>query len=141
MSSDPQIEPELVVVGWVRSALQALDQAPRQGDEGAPEATIEILEPYSRALEGLAPGDDIVVLTWLHRASRDTLQTHPRGDLSRAVLGVFATRSPARPNPIGLHTTRIVAASETTLRVAAFEAIDGTPVLDIKPVLGAKSKR
>ena len=91
-------------IGFVRSDLRSLGDAPRQGDEGAPEAVLEIDPAYAEALHGLAPGDDLVVLTWLHRADRSVLQTHPRNDPATPLTGVFATRSPDRPNPIGLHS-------------------------------------
>jgi tRNA-Thr(GGU) m(6)t(6)A37 methyltransferase TsaA len=125
----------------VRSTLTQLDQAPPQTDENAPMARIELADTFREALDGLGAGDTIVVLTWLHLAPRDTLKTHPRGDRARLELGVFATRSPARPNPIGLHVVEIVEVRAGTLHVAALEAIDGTPVLDIKPVLTARGFR
>ncbi|HTV23091.1 MAG TPA: tRNA (N6-threonylcarbamoyladenosine(37)-N6)-methyltransferase TrmO [Polyangiaceae bacterium] len=127
-------EPALRIIGYVRSALTALAAAPRQGDEGAPSARIE-LDPALRAgLDGVAAGDELVLLTWLHRSRRDVLTLHPRNDPSLPLTGVFATRSPDRPNPIGLHRVRVVAAEEGALLVEPLEAIDGTPVLDIKPV-------
>jgi tRNA-Thr(GGU) m(6)t(6)A37 methyltransferase TsaA len=128
-------------IGVVRSPLRDLDQAPRQADEGAPEAEIVFDEQVAAALEGIEAGAVIELLTWLHLASRDTLQTRPRGDATRAVTGVFATRSPNRPNPIGLHTVTVVEAGPGTLRVAGLEAIDGTPVIDIKIALGPSDER
>ena len=125
----------LTPIGTVRSPLTDPATAPKQGDEGAPEATI-VLEPaVLGALEGLAAGDHVLVLTWLDRADRDVLTVHPRGDRDRPPTGVFATRSPARPNPIGLHRVQIVAIDGAELTVRDLEAVDGTPVVDIKPVL------
>ena len=122
-------------VGIVRSSLTDASLAPKQGDEGAPEAGIELDERFLDALEGVLPGDHVLVLTWLDRADRSVLRVHPRGDRSRAPQGVFATRSPHRPNPIGLHRVQIVSVDGPNLRVRDLEALDGTPVLDIKPVL------
>jgi tRNA-Thr(GGU) m(6)t(6)A37 methyltransferase TsaA len=126
---------ELRPVATVRSPLTDLAAAPKQAHEGAPEAWL-VFDPAMRdALDGLRVGDDVVVLTWLHRADRDVLRVHPRADVANPVRGVFSTRSPARPNPIGLHELRILAIDGTRVRVSALEAVDGTPVLDVKPVL------
>jgi tRNA-Thr(GGU) m(6)t(6)A37 methyltransferase TsaA len=123
-------------IGRVESTLLDPAAAPRQGDEGAPDAWL-VLDPAMKpAAADLAIGDDLVVLTWLDRADRDVLRVHPRSDPDAPVHGVFSTRSPDRPNPIGLHTVRILAIDGTRLRVSGLEAIDATPVLDIKPVLG-----
>ncbi|MBM9436482.1 tRNA (N6-threonylcarbamoyladenosine(37)-N6)-methyltransferase TrmO [Streptomyces bryophytorum] len=122
-------------VGRVESALTDPARAPKQADEGAPEAWLVLDEQYAPALEGLRAGMDVVLLTWLDRADRGTLQVHPRGDTARPVAGVFATRAPGRPNPIGLHVVRILAVSGTRIHVQNLEALDGTPVLDVKPVL------
>lgn len=131
-----RIEP----VGFVRSALTRLDAAPRQGDEGGPEAWLELTALVADGLSGIAVGDELFVLTWLHLARRDVLQVHPRGDPSRPLTGVFATRSPDRPNPIGLHRVSVLEVAEQKLRIAPLEAVDGTPIVDIKPVLlGADS--
>ena len=121
----------------VRSALTRLDDAPMQGDEGAPEAWLELTPQAAPGLMGLQVGDELLILTWLHLSEREVLQVHPRGDLNRPLTGVFATRSPDRPNPIGLHRVTVLEVKERKLRVAALEAIDGTPVVDIKPVLSA----
>jgi tRNA-Thr(GGU) m(6)t(6)A37 methyltransferase TsaA len=126
---------QAVAIGYVRSPLTDPDSAPKQGDEGAPEATIVVEPDALAALRGLRAGDDVLVLTWLDRARRDVLEVHPRGDLAREPQGVFATRSPHRPNPIGLHRVQIVSIEGATVRVRDLEAIDGTPVLDLKPVL------
>jgi tRNA-Thr(GGU) m(6)t(6)A37 methyltransferase TsaA len=128
---------EVTAVGVVESSLRERDAAPRQGDEGAPDATIVLGEPYVTALAGIDAGDEVLVLTWLDRARRDVLAVHPRGDRSRPLQGVFATRSPDRPNPIGLHRVRVLAIEAGRIRVANLEALDGTPVLDLKPVLPA----
>jgi tRNA-Thr(GGU) m(6)t(6)A37 methyltransferase TsaA len=122
-------------IGVVRSALVDREHAPRQGDEGAPDAFIEIAPAFSDALDGVHVGDALVVLTWFHRARRETLKVHPRGDRHNPLAGVFATRSPDRPNPIGLHRVTVRAIEGTKLRVGPLEAIDGTPVVDLKPVL------
>ncbi len=132
---------ELRAIGSVSSPLRELAAAPKQGDEGAPEARIEIEAEFESALQGIGPGDELLVLTWLDRADRDVLSTHPRDDRSRPEVGVFATRSPDRPNPIGLHRVKVVAVDGNAIRVENLEALDGTPVLDVKPVLGAVGER
>jgi tRNA-Thr(GGU) m(6)t(6)A37 methyltransferase TsaA len=126
-------------IGWIRSELRRLEDAPMQGDEGAPEAWLELTPQAAPGLIGIQPGDALIVLTWLHLAERDVLQVHPRGDLNRPLTGVFATRSPDRPNPIGLHRVSVLEVHEQKLRVAPLEAIDGTPIVDIKPVLAAST--
>jgi tRNA-Thr(GGU) m(6)t(6)A37 methyltransferase TsaA len=128
-------------VGRVESPLRDAAAAPKQGDEGAPEAWIALDPAYAEAAADLGAGDHVLVLTWLDRADRETLAVHPRGDTARPRQGVFSTRSPDRPNPIGLHRVRILAVDGTRLRVADLEALDGTPVLDLKPVLGAVDER
>src|SRR5215208_7107155 len=128
-------------IGVIRSQLTRLVDAPMQGDEGAPEAWLELTSQAAPGLVGIQPGNELIVLTWLHLAERDVLQVHPRGDINRPLTGVFATRSPDRPNPIGLHRVSVleVAEAERKLRVAPLEAIDGTPIVDIKPVLTASA--
>jgi tRNA-Thr(GGU) m(6)t(6)A37 methyltransferase TsaA len=127
------IDDRLRPIGILHSTLTDRSTAPRQGDEGAPDAWIEI-EPWAAAgLHRLAAGDDLIVITWLHRARRDVLQVHPRGP-ENPLTGVFATRSPDRPNPIGLHPVTLLEMDGHRLRVGPIEAIDGTPVVDIKPV-------
>jgi tRNA-Thr(GGU) m(6)t(6)A37 methyltransferase TsaA len=126
---------ELRVIGYVESPLAALEAAPRQPDEGAPAATL-VLEPDAAAgLQGLAAGDAIIVITWLHLSDRNTLRVHPRDDRTRPSTGVFNTRSPDRPNPIGLHRAVVTSVAGHRVAVSALEAIDGTPIIDIKPVL------
>ena len=132
---------ELRPIGRVESSLTDPAAAPKQGDEGAPEAALEIAPEFAPGLRGIAEGDEVLVLTWLDRADRAVLSVHPRDDRSRPETGVFATRSADRPNPIGLHRVRILAADGARLRVSALEAVDGTPVLDVKPVLGAVGER
>jgi tRNA-Thr(GGU) m(6)t(6)A37 methyltransferase TsaA len=124
-------------IGFVRSELTRLEEAPMQGDEGAPEAWLELTPRAAPGLLSIQAGDELIVLTWLHLAERDVLQVHPRGDLNRPLTGVFATRSPDRPNPVGLHRVSVLEVGEQKLRVAPLEAIDGTPIVDIKPVLAA----
>jgi tRNA-Thr(GGU) m(6)t(6)A37 methyltransferase TsaA len=126
---------ELEPVGTVVSPLTDLGHAPKQGDEGAPDAWIEFEAAAVEGLRGIEPGQDVLLLTWLDRASRDVLAVHPRSDPSRPLQGVFSTRSPDRPNPIGLHRVTVLAIDGTRLRVGPLEALDGTPVIDVKPVL------
>jgi tRNA-Thr(GGU) m(6)t(6)A37 methyltransferase TsaA len=122
-------------VGWVESSLTVRENAPRQSDEGAPSARIVFRADVRPAIRDLAAGDDVIVLTWLHQSQRDVLAVYPRGDETRPITGVFSTRSPDRPNPIGLHSVIIDSADEQSITVRHLEAIDGTPVVDIKPVL------
>ena len=123
---------ELRPIGVVRSSLTDRKNAPRQGNEGAPDAWIE-LEPWAAdALLGVSVGDALVVLTWLHEAKRDTMRVHPRNLPENEITGVFATRSPDRPNPVGLHPVTVRAIDGLRLKVGPIEAIDGTPVIDLK---------
>ena len=122
-------------VGFVRSELTRLEDAPMQADEGALEAWLELTPLAAQGIMGIKAGDDLIVLTWLHLAERDVLQVYPRGDHNRPLTGVFATRSPDRPNPVGLHQVSVLEVTAQKLRVAPLEAIDGTPIVDIKPVL------
>ena len=122
-------------VGVIRSTLKSRGDAPRQGREGAPDAWLEVRRWAAEALHGLAVGDEIIVITWFHRARRDVLQVHPRSEVRNPLTGVFATRSPDRPNPLGLHPVVVRSIEGTRLRIGPIEAIDGTPVIDIKPVL------
>jgi tRNA-Thr(GGU) m(6)t(6)A37 methyltransferase TsaA len=126
---------QLQVVGRIRSALRSQDEAPRQGSEGAPDAWLDVDPAFAPALRGVAAGDEVIVITWLHRGNREVLQVHPRGDPEIPIAGVFATRSPDRPNPLGLHRVTVREISGTRLRIGPIEAIDGTPVVDIKAVL------
>jgi tRNA-Thr(GGU) m(6)t(6)A37 methyltransferase TsaA len=126
---------EVRPIGRVESSLVDIDDAPPQGDEDAPEADIVFDATVGAAIRDLQVDDELLVLTWLDRARRDVLTVHPRGDVGRPLLGVFSTRSPDRPNPIGLHRVRVVAVDGPRLRVSDLEAVDGTPVIDVKPVL------
>jgi len=132
---------ELVRVATVESPLTDPAAAPKQGDEGAPEATLAFEQGFATALDGIATGDEIVLLTWLDRASRDVLRVHPRDDLSRPEQGVFSTRSADRPNPIGLHRVTVLSIDGPRMRVSGLEALDGTPVVDVKPALGSVVER
>lgn len=122
-------------IGYIRSPLKSTHRAPRQGSEGAPDAWLEIDPRYSAALKGIAAGDELIVITWLHLANREVLEVHPRGDMNNPLTGVFATRSPARPNPLGLHRVTVREISGTTLLIGPIEAVDGTPVVDLKSIL------
>jgi tRNA-Thr(GGU) m(6)t(6)A37 methyltransferase TsaA len=132
---------DLIRVATVESPLTDRAAAPKQGDEGAPEATLVFEVGFATALEGLATGDEIVLLTWLDRASRDVLRVHPRDDMSRPEQGVFSTRSADRPNPIGLHRVTVLSIDGPRMRVSGLEALDGTPVVDVKPALGSVAER
>ena len=129
------IEPKLRPIGVIASDLKSLAEAPRQGAEGAPDAWLEIDPSFAEALVGIAVGDELLVITWFHRADRAVLRTHPRSDPRNPLTGVFATRAPDRPNPLGLHPVTLRAIRGNRLRIGPIEALDGTPVVDIKPVL------
>ena len=120
------------VIGYIRSVLRDTETAPKQGPEGAPDAWLDLAPYVAAGARGLTVGRDIVVITWLHRARRDVLEVHPRDDEANPLTGVFATRSADRPNPLGLHRVTIREISGTRLRVGPIEAIDGTPVIDVK---------
>jgi tRNA-Thr(GGU) m(6)t(6)A37 methyltransferase TsaA len=126
---------EVEPIGRVESPLTDPASAPMQGDEGAPDAWLVFDPAVLEALQGVRPGDEVIVLTWLDRARRDVLSVHPRGDTSRPQQGVFSTRSQHRPNPIGLHPVEIVSIEGSRVRVRNLEALDGTPIVDVKPVL------
>jgi len=126
---------EMTPIGRVESPLSDPASAPNQGDEGAPDAWLDFEPSMLEALDGIRAGDEVIVLTWLDRARRDILRVHPRGDLSRAQQGVFNTRSPDRPNPIGLHRVRVASIEGGRVLVHDLEAVDGTPIVDVKPVL------
>jgi tRNA-Thr(GGU) m(6)t(6)A37 methyltransferase TsaA len=128
-------EVRLRPIGVIRSIIKTCGQAPRQGSEGAPDAWLEVHPFAARGLDGLVAGSNIIVVTWLHRARRDVLKVHPRSDRRRRLTGVFATRSPDRPNPLGFHPVVVRAIEGNRLRIGPIESIDGTPVVDIKPVL------
>ncbi len=132
---------EVLPIGWVSSPLLDRDAAPKQGDEGAPEAWLVLDEGVREGMADLTAGTEVIVLTWLDRARRDVLAVHPRGNPDTPVRGVFSTRSPDRPNPIGLHTVQIVSVDGLRILVRSLEAIDRTPIVDIKPVLGRVAER
>ncbi len=121
-------------IGFIRSELAERESAPKQGNEGAPDAWLEVNPVFQQGLAGITRGDEVIVITWFHKARRGILQQHPRGDRRNPLTGVFATRSPDRPNPIGLHRVKILQISGNRLKIGPMEAIDGTPVVDIKPV-------
>jgi tRNA-Thr(GGU) m(6)t(6)A37 methyltransferase TsaA len=128
-------------IGRVESLLASMADAPRQGDEGAPDAYLILDSDIQAGLNGITAGAEIIVLTWLHQADRGILTVHPRGDLNRPEQGVFSTRSASRPNPIGLHRVRVLGIDGLRLHVSGLEAIDGTPIVDVKPVLGSIEER
>lgn len=128
-------------IGRVESPLLDRDQAPRQGDEGAPDAWLVFQPAMAPGLRDLRAGVEVLVLTWLDRARRDVLAVHPRDDQSRPLTGVFSTRSPDRPNPVGLHRVRVLAVEGTRVLVGDLEALDGTPIVDVKPVLDRDTER
>ncbi|HEU4464314.1 MAG TPA: tRNA (N6-threonylcarbamoyladenosine(37)-N6)-methyltransferase TrmO [Gemmatimonadota bacterium] len=132
MGEEASLEP----VGKIRSTLRDRAEAPRQGAEGAPDAWLEVRPELAPALSGISAGDELLVVTWLHRADRSVLEVHPRDDPAAPLAGVFATRSPDRPNPLGIHRVTVREVSGTRLRIGPIEAIDGTPVVDVKPALG-----
>jgi len=122
-------------IGFIRSQIKNREDAPPFYTEGAPNATLEVISKYGAGLDRMKAGDEIIVITWLHLAHRDILRVHPRGDSSRPLTGVFSTRSPDRPNPLGLHRTKVLEIRSNNLVIGPIEAIDGTPVVDIKPVV------
>ena len=132
---------ELIRVATVESPLTDRAEAPKQGDEGAPEATLVFEQGLAAALEGIVAGDELLLITWFDRASRDVLRVRPRGDAARPEQGVFGTRSPDRPNPLGLHRVTVLEIDGPRVRVDRLEALDGTPVVDVKPVLGDVRER
>jgi tRNA-Thr(GGU) m(6)t(6)A37 methyltransferase TsaA len=119
-------------IGFIRSTVKGREDAPRQGPEGAPDAWLEIEPRFAEALLGMDVGHELIVITWLHKAQRDVLKNHPRNDESRPLTGVFYTRSPARPNPLGLHPVTVREIDGTRIKIGPIEAFDGTPVVDIK---------
>jgi tRNA-Thr(GGU) m(6)t(6)A37 methyltransferase TsaA len=131
----PESDYLLCPLGFLHSPLKQPREAPRQGREGAPDAWLEVHETVAEGLDGIAVGDELIVITWLHKAQRDLLKVHPSGDETMLLAGVFATRSPHRPNPLGLHRVTVLSIAGKRVKVGPIEAIDGTPVVDIKPVL------
>jgi tRNA-Thr(GGU) m(6)t(6)A37 methyltransferase TsaA len=137
-SETPPCEYELHPIGKIRSTIVDPGDAPRQGAEGAPDAWLDLDPHYALALRGIAAGDALIVVTWLHRAQRHVLEVHPRGDAARPLTGVFGTRSQDRPNPLGLHRVTVREIAGARLRIGPIEAIDGTPVVDLKAVLAGE---
>jgi tRNA-Thr(GGU) m(6)t(6)A37 methyltransferase TsaA len=133
--NQPQFE--VTPIGRVESPLTDPASAPKQGDEGAPDAWLAFEPAVLEGLEGIRAGDEVIVVTWLDRARRDVLRVHPRGDVSRPQQGVFSTRSPHRPNPLGLHRVEVLSIDGSRVRVSNLEAVDGTPIVDVKPVLSS----
>ena len=133
-------KPTLIVIGHVESPLADPALAPKQGSEGAPDAWLVFRGSVRDGLRELRAGDEVIVLTWLHRADREVLRVHPRDDPARPRTGVFGTRSADRPNPIGLHRVRILAVDGLRLHVQGLEAVDGTPIIDVKPVLSVAER-
>jgi len=129
----------LAPIGFLRSPLKDRGAAPRQGHEGAPDAWLGVDAAVAEGLEGIEAGDELIVITWFHQAERTILKTHPRNDQTRPLTGVFATRSPDRPNPLGLHRVTVREIAGNSVKVGPIEAIDGTPVVDIKPVLSTSA--
>jgi tRNA-Thr(GGU) m(6)t(6)A37 methyltransferase TsaA len=129
---------DLVELGRVESPLTDRAAAPKQGDEGSPEAWLHFHQPYAEGLRDIMPWQEILVITWLDRAVRDVLSTRPRDDPDRPETGVFSTRSPDRPNPLGLHRVTVLAVDGLRLQVSGLEALDGTPIVDVKPSLGER---
>lgn len=132
---------EVKPIGWVESPLVDRELGPKQGDEGSPDAWLAFDPSVTDGLRDLQPGAEVIVLTWLHQADRDVLRVHPRDDLKNPEQGVFSTRSPDRPNPIGLHRVEILSIEGTRIRVRNLEVVDGTPVVDVKPTLDAALER
>ncbi|MDO6432068.1 tRNA (N6-threonylcarbamoyladenosine(37)-N6)-methyltransferase TrmO [Flavitalea sp. BT771] len=126
---------QLAPIGFIQSSVKKREDAAKQGYEGAPDVWLHVNGQAAAGLEGIFPGDEIILITWFHMSRRDVLAVHPRGDSNNPVTGVFATRSPDRPNPLGLHRVKVLEMKGTSLKVGPLEAIDGTPVVDIKPVL------
>ncbi|MBN9492176.1 tRNA (N6-threonylcarbamoyladenosine(37)-N6)-methyltransferase TrmO [bacterium] len=131
----------VVPIAYVESRLRERSEAPRQGDEGAPDAWLSFEPAVAAGLADLRAGDEVILLSWLHQADRTVLSVHPRSDPERRLTGVFSTRSPDRPNPIGLHRVRVLVVEGLRVHVAGLEAIDGTPIIDVKPVLGRGAMR
>lgn len=122
-------------IGFIRSELKRRDKAPRQGMDGAPDVWLEVSPRFAKAMQDIVVGQEIIVITWLHEADRKTLKVHPRGNVRVPLTGVFSTRSPDRPNPLGLHRVEVREIVGNRIRIGPMEAVDGTPVADIKPVL------
>jgi tRNA-Thr(GGU) m(6)t(6)A37 methyltransferase TsaA len=134
-SDEDSTRTQLRPIGIIRSTLKERGEAPRQGSEGAPDAWLDVYPWAREGLRGIGPGDELIVISWLHQGQRDVLVVHPRDDLRLPLTGVFATRSPDRPNPLGLHVVTVRRRAAGRLQIGPVEAIDGTPVVDVKPVI------
>lgn len=130
------MQPELFIIGVIHSDLKRLEDCPLQESENAPQATLEIFPDYIPGIQNIQQGDRLLLLTWLHQSDRTVLATHPRNDVAIPLTGIFSTRSPDRPNPVGLHAVEVVSISGAMIKVSGLEALDQTPLVDIKPVLG-----
>jgi len=127
---------QIIFIGTVHSGLKKLEDCPRQEKENAPEATVEVFSEFTEAAESIKEGDEMILFTWLHEADRSVLKTRPRNNNNLPLTGVFSTRSPDRPNPIGMHTVKVLSVDENKMiKVAALEVLDQTPLIDIKPVI------
>jgi tRNA-Thr(GGU) m(6)t(6)A37 methyltransferase TsaA len=140
VTAPPEQRDRLRPIGVIRSSLKTPSEAPKQGTEGAPDAWLELRPSLTEALDGISVGDEILVVTWFHRARRDVMKVHPRDNKRLRLTGVFATRSADRPNPLGLHPVTVKRIVGNRLRIGPIEAIDGTPVVDIKPALGRRRR-
>jgi tRNA-Thr(GGU) m(6)t(6)A37 methyltransferase TsaA len=128
-------------IGFIRSELKSRSEAPRQNYEGAPHAWVELDAKFLNAFEGISVDEEIILISWLHKSRREVLKVHPRGRIDLPEMGVFATRSPDRPNPLGLHRVKVLEIRENKIKVAPLEVIDGTPIVDIKPILKKSDDR
>lgn len=132
------MNPTLQYIGIVSSELKNIDDCPRQADENAPEAVVIVYPEFNGGIKDLKPGDEILLFTWLHMGDRTILETNPRNNPNTPLTGIFSTRSPNRPNPIGIHSTKIISISGGEIKLAGLEALDQTPVIDIKPIWNTK---
>jgi tRNA-Thr(GGU) m(6)t(6)A37 methyltransferase TsaA len=129
------MEPTIRYIGKIQSELKNIEDCPRQENESAPEATITIFPEYIEGMRHVEVGSEILLLTWLHLSDRSVLKTKPRNNPKAQLTGIFSTRSPDHPNPIGLHTVKVISVDDGKMKVSALEVLDGTPLIDIKPVI------
>jgi tRNA-Thr(GGU) m(6)t(6)A37 methyltransferase TsaA len=132
------MNPSLQYIGIVKSELKNLDDCPRQADENAPEASVMVYPEFASGIKDIKPGDEILLLTWLHMGDRTTLETRPRNNPDAQLTGIFSTRSPDRPNPIGIHSVKVISIADDEIQVDGLEVLDQTPVIDIKPIWNTK---
>jgi len=132
------MNPMLKYIGKVSSELKDIEDCPRQADENAPEATIIIYSKFADGIRNIKPGDEILLFTWLHMGDRSVLETRPRNNPNASLTGIFSTRSPDRPNPIGIHSVIVTSIADGSIKVSGLEALDQTPVIDIKPIWNTK---